>query len=297
MKDFVAANQFYYHDILAGLTELFSAFICYENEIEEDYLSSCTALSDINIDTVMKFCDKFSEFHQSLKLISNYLLYEGMAVLGLLEAQKFGDFNLDTVFKKLTIPLQFTTQGINYGPALTYHIRDMEQLQNSEKMAIKTFWVSNKSDEPGHCRPQDQNLEALFNNSVKNCFKLGTVQNVLNKASIIQEREKCHQNFKQEMLPNVTAKPNEHKIRPDSFIRLRAAWQKCLQELFAELKNNKAENNTESSIHALHSQDKLNDELATVRQLAKTRLEKFVAVKISQENGWCLQNPRFSEIL
>ena len=297
MKDFVAANQFYYHDILAGLTELFSAFICYANEIEDEYLSGCTALSDIKIDTVMKFCDKFSEFHPSLNLISNYLFYEGMAVLGLLEAQKFGDFNLDMVFTKLIIPLQFTTRGVNYGPALTYHIRDMEQLRNSEKMAIKTLWVSNKSDKPGHCRPQDQNLEALFNNSAKNCFKLGTVQNVLNKASMIQEREKCHQNLKQEILPDVNTKANEHKIRPDSFIRLRAAWQKCLQELFAELKSNKAENTTNSSIHALHSQDKLNDELVAVRQLGKTRLDKFVAVKITQENGWCLQNPRFSEIL
>ena len=92
-------------------------------------------------------------------------------------------------------------------------------------------------------------------------------------------------------------KANEHKIRPDSFIHLRAAWQKYLQELFAELKSNKVENNTESSSHALRSQEKLNDELVAVRQLAKSRLEKFFAVKILQENGWCLENPKVSEIV
>ena len=51
------------------------------------------------------------------------------------------------------------------------------------------LWVADKSSKPGHCRPQDHNLEAMFNNSVKNCFKLGTFENVLNKASMIQERQ------------------------------------------------------------------------------------------------------------
>ena len=65
---------------------------------------------------------------------------------------------------------------------------------------MNELWVSNKSDYPGHCRPQDQNLEALFNNSAKNCFKLGTVQNDVNKASLIQERETYHANLKEELL-------------------------------------------------------------------------------------------------
>ncbi len=97
------------------------------------------------------------------------------------------------------MPLQFTARGINYGPALCYHIRDMKHLRPFEETAIRTLWVSNKSSTPGHWRPQDQNLEAMFNNSAKNCFKLGTVPNVLNKSSMIQEREQCHANLKEEL--------------------------------------------------------------------------------------------------
>eukprot|EP00112_Aurelia_sp_Birch-Aquarium-sp1_P005482 Seg1622.9 transcript_id=Seg1622.9/GoldUCD/mRNA.D3Y31 product="hypothetical protein" protein_id=Seg1622.9/GoldUCD/D3Y31 len=298
MKDFVSSNEFYYHDILAGLTELFLAYLAFANEIREGSVPESTTLNCINLSGVKEFCETMSKFHPALKLVSDYLFTEGIAVLGLLEAQKFGDFDLDMAFTKVITPLQFTTRGINYGPALTYHIRDMKQLRPFEESAIRSLWVSNKSDEPGHCRPQDQNLEALFNNSAKNCFKLGTVQNVLNKASMIQEREKCHRNLKIELSSDNNSKPNDHKFRSNSFIRLRAAWHKGLLILFQELKANKQENLANSSLYHLHCKEiSLNKELLTVRELGEERRDKFVAVKINQENGWCLQNPKFPEVL
>ena len=69
----------------------------------------------------------------------------------------------------------------------------MAQLRPVEHQAVENLWVVNKcSSPPGHCKPQDQNLEAMFNNSAKNCFKLDSVQNVLSKSSLIQKRERCH---------------------------------------------------------------------------------------------------------
>ena len=277
MKDFVSSNEFYYHDILAGLTELFLAFLAFANEIQEGSFPEGTTLNCIDLSGVKEFCETMSKFHPALKLVSDYLFTEGMSVLGLLEAQKFGDFDLDMAFTKVITPLQFTTRGINYGPALTYHIRDMKQLRPFEEIAIRSLWVSNKSDEPGHCRPQDQNLEALFNNSAKNCFKLGTVQNVLNKASMIQEREKCHRNLKIELTSDDNSKPTMHRFRPNSFIRLRAAWHKGLLALFQELKANKQENIDNSPLYPLHCKEvSLNKELLTVRELGEERRDKFI---------------------
>ena len=239
-----------------------------------------------------------SIFHPALKIVSDYLFTEGLSVLGLLEAQKFGEFDLDMAFTKLITPLQFTTRGINYGPALVYHIQDMKHLRPFEETAIRTLWVSNKSDEPCHCRPQDQNLVALFNNSAKNCFKVGTVQNMLNKASMIQEREKCHRNLKLELMSDNSTKPTTYKFRYNSFIRLRASWHKGLILLVHKLKSNKQGNLLLHTLYPLHCKDiSLNKELLYVRKLGEERRDKFVAVKINQVNGWCLENPKFPEVL
>ena len=295
MKDFDTSNQFFYHDVLAGLTELALAYIHHSNE---DLPTESASLKCIDIASIREFCDKFVQFHPGLKVITDYLFTEGISVLGFLDAQKFGDFELDMLFTKLVAPLQFTTRGINYGPVLVYHIRDMEQLRPFERTAVRNLWVSNKSDEPGHCRPQDQNLEALFNNSAKNCFKLGNVQNVLNKASMIQEREKSHRNLQTELQNDNKAKPTLHQFRAESFLHLRAAWHKGINSVFEETKANKQNNITDGKLFALHSKSvTLNSDLTTVRETGKNRLDKFVAVKINQENGWCLQNPKFPEVI
>ena len=167
------------------------------------------SLHSIEASERIQFCDGTSRHNPSLKLVSDFLFYEGLTVLGLLEAQKYGDSNKDMLFTKILALLQFTIRGINYGPALVYHL-EMAQLRPVEHEAIQNLWVVNKCSSPGHFRPQDQNLEAMFNNSTKNCFKPGTVQNVLNKSSLIQESERCNKNLKDELsLSNSTAKQNK----------------------------------------------------------------------------------------
>eukprot|EP00112_Aurelia_sp_Birch-Aquarium-sp1_P022304 Seg625.3 transcript_id=Seg625.3/GoldUCD/mRNA.D3Y31 product="hypothetical protein" protein_id=Seg625.3/GoldUCD/D3Y31 len=198
MKDFETCNEFYYHDVVAGLIELVRVYKQYANGLQDDINDGdqgnrLDGFSESpNLDSLQRFCLSHANKQPALKLLSGYLLSDGLAVIGLLEAQKFGEFDLDQTFTKLITPLQFTTRGVYYGPALVNHLKDMYLARPHTKVTINDLWVSNKSDYPGHCRPQDQNLEALFNNSAKNCFKLGTVQNVVNKASLIQERETCH---------------------------------------------------------------------------------------------------------
>ena len=255
MKDF---------DVVAGITELLLAYLKYENE-DNDY--EAISINNAEIEKVQEFCKKLAKYQPELNIIANYLFEEGLSVLGLLEAQKHGDFDLDMLFTKIIIPLKFTARGVNYGPALCHHIRDMELLRPFEETAIKTLWVSNKSSEPGHCRPQDQNLEASFNNSTKNCFKLGTVQNVLNKASMIQEREQCHSNLKEELhMNNFKATPSKHQFRADSFIRLRACWCRGLSEIFERLHANTVIEDFEpTEIDTLHSNtDVVNLDLSNV---------------------------------
>ena len=296
MKDFDSSNQFYYHDILAGITELLGAIQKYERKVtnlEE------AGKHDLNLEQVKEFCEHFAKYEPELKVIINYLFYEGLSVLGFLEAQKNGDFDLDMLFIKIVIPLQFTTRGFNYGPALCYHVRDMFLLRPFEESNVRTLWVSNKSSEPGHCRPHDQNLEALFNNSAKNCFKLGTVQNVLSKASMIQERELCHNNLKTELrIAEYKAKPSTHRLKITSFIRLRACWQKGLEKVFNSLLKHKADDFIPKEMHGLHSiNESINFDLTNVREIREKRVDKFVSVKVGQVDGWKLENPKFPEIL
>ena len=300
MKDFDSSNQFFYHDVMAGLTELIIAFLKYHSrETQDSQVPEALTIQDVDILKVWDFCKSKSKYQPALSLVANYLFEEGLSALGLLEAQKFGDFDPDMLFTKLIVPLQFTTRGINYGPALCYHIRDMHSLRPHEESAIRNLWISNKSSTPGHCRPQDQSLEAQFNNSAKNCFKLGTVENVLNKASMIQERESCHKNLKDELcVDKHKVKPSIHQFKADSLIRLRACWRKGLNEIFKDLAERIASESNSDNITSMHSKNIIvNPELVNVRKIGEDRIDKFVSVKITQADGWRLQNPTFSEIL
>ena len=166
MKDFDTSNEFFYHDTISGLTELSIAYLQYKKNSPDTHIS----LQSIDARDLIQFCDEQSANNPSLKIVSDYLLYDGRTVLGLFEAQKFGDFNLDMLFTKIIVALQFTTRGINYGPALVYHPLEMAQLRHVEHQAVENLWIVNKCSSPGHCKPQDQNLEAMFNNSAKNCL-------------------------------------------------------------------------------------------------------------------------------
>ncbi len=286
MKDFDSCNEFYIHDVISGLIEL---KIFYEKCRKELGLHLETANNSEN-ESIRNFCNERSDKVPGLKIACDYLLRDGLAILALLEAQKFGDFELDTVFSKIVIPLQFTCRGTYYGPALINHMKDLTLAKQETKNFISELWVANKSDFPGHCRPQDQNLEALFNNSAKNCFKLGTVQNVLHKSALIQERESCHQNLKSELSSEVKKKERIHRLRPQSLVRLRACWNKGFNELLLEIKDRTEEDQT-FPIHSFNDKSiLLNNAILKANETGEDRVKKFIAVKISQINGWQLQN-------
>ena len=252
-----------------------------------------SALFETNLSDVRLLCLKYAKKQPALKLVVDYLLSDGLAVLGLLGAQKFGNFDLDQLFTKIIAPLQFTTRGTNYGPALVNHLQDMASARPHTKQTIRNLWVANKSAEPGHGRPQDQNLEALFNNSAKDCFKLG------NKASMIQEREVCHRNLQEELSVDIhTSKPNAHSIRSGSLLRLRSCWFRGFESLFAELKGIISLDEPKICLHALHNNNlTLNPDIVKCDEIGRDRVAKYIAVKIEQKNGWKLQNSSFSEIL
>eukprot|EP00795_Rhopilema_esculentum_P011008 gene11008-19849_t len=97
---------------LSGLTELCLIYTKYANDIEEGQLSEEVTSSDIDLKKLLEFGDKFFEYNPALKLILDYLFFDGLSVLleaqksdGLLEAQKSGDLE-DTVFPKFL--LQFS---------------------------------------------------------------------------------------------------------------------------------------------------------------------------------------------
>ena len=150
----------------------------------------------------------------------------------------------------------------------------MAQLRPVEHQAVENLWVVNKCSSPGHCRPQDQNLEAMFNNSAKNCFKLGSIQNVLNKSSLIQERERCHKNLKTELnLHNSMAKPGKHEFRSSSIAQLRASWRRGLAHIFQSIKESNQEEPTAQNVVSLHSDSIiLNPDLVNARETGRERL-------------------------
>ena len=131
-------------------------------------------------------------------------------------------------------------------------------------------------------------MEALFNNSANNCFKLGTVQNVLNKASIIQERELCHRNLKQELdIDNCWTIPSKHQFKAGSFTPLHACWGRGLKVVFENLQLAKSSFNDQPvQLNALHSiNNAINHDVVNVEEIGKDRIKKFVSVKIAQLDG------------
>ena len=117
---------------------------------------------------------------------------------------------------------------------------------------------------------------------------------------MIHERDQCHRNLKAELDINSSkTKPSKHQFRADSFIQLRACWQRGLSGISEKLEVNTAIEDFEpTEIYPLHSNtDFINSDLSKVREIGKDRVDKFVSVKITQSGGWRLQNPKFSEVL
>ena len=98
-------------------------------------------------------------------------------------------------------------------------------------------------------------------------------------------------------LHNSMVKPGKHKFRSSSIARLRASWRRGLAHIFQSIKESNQEEPTAQNVVSLHSDSViLNPDLVNARETGKERLKKFMAVKMTQKNGWCLENLKFSEM-
>ena len=63
MKDFDTSNEFFYHDIISGLTELSIAYLQYKNNSPDTHIS----LQSIDARDLIQFCDKHSANNPTFK--------------------------------------------------------------------------------------------------------------------------------------------------------------------------------------------------------------------------------------
>ena len=165
MDDFDLSNSFFYHDQVAGLTELILAVKRYHKE--RSTRDAQHQMPSINIKTLKEFCDNQGGNCPTMCVISKYLLEDNMYTLAYLESQKFGNLQLNEAAHKKAAPFNFTTRAVHYGPDYIGHIRNLELARPHEREASKYTWTENRRQEPGHRRPQDQALEARMNKAVK----------------------------------------------------------------------------------------------------------------------------------
>ena len=71
-------------------------------KLHSDY--EAVSINNADIEKAWEFCKKFGKCQPELNVIANYLFEEGLSVLGLLEAQKHGDFDLDMLLPRLSFP-------------------------------------------------------------------------------------------------------------------------------------------------------------------------------------------------
>ena len=216
MSDYEESNLYFIHDVICGIQELqlaikkfmetkFSSGVerqetttcfCYENKNDFSIFDSTTDehLGETTAG-IRFFCEEFAKYKPTLKVIYEYLFEDGMFIVAINEAQRYRLFDLEYVFTKLIAPLEFTTRGINCGPALVAQMKHTMILRPHERDALKVLFMSNKSKGKGKCQPQDKNPETEFNNASKNAFKLGTVQTILSRSATIQEKHESHKNL------------------------------------------------------------------------------------------------------
>ena len=121
--DFISSNDFFLTDVLAGISELL--LVCSKVTSKE---SDTITFTDLH-----SFCESYEDHHPEMKLIKQYLLRYGTCLIGLLEAQKFGNYDLNLAMTKMLCPLNFTTRATHYAPDTVGHIHNMEILSASEK--------------------------------------------------------------------------------------------------------------------------------------------------------------------
>lgn len=137
MKDFDMSNKFFYCDVIAGITEFVFA-------IKKHQLKRSTKLTNVyDLERIQAFCKQFAHICPELTIVERYLLSEGLAVISLLEAQKFGNHEINLAFTKEIAWFNFTTRATTYGPAYIGHIKNMITLRPHELEIAQLLWTEN----------------------------------------------------------------------------------------------------------------------------------------------------------
>ena len=317
MSDYEESNLYFIHDVICGIQELqlaikkfmgtkFSsgverqettACFCYENKNDFSIFDSTTDEHLGETTTGIRFfCEELAKYEPTLKVIYEYLFEDGIVAIN--EAQRYGLFDLEYVFTKLIAPIEFTTRGINYGPALVAQMKHTMILRPHERDALKVLFVSNKSKEKEKCQPQDKNLETEFNNASKNAFKLATVQTILSRSATIQEKHESHKNLQIEIGRKRKAYKNKAKqiLNPNRVIRLHACWRKAFKELSLCSFKDPQDANKHAICCPFDAAIKINQDISNAKSKGVEHLERVVEVKEMKKNGWRFQNPSFPEI-
>ena len=114
MDDFDLTNDFFYYDLIAGLTELFIAVKRYlkkQSEHEYESLDVPQEQDPLTFASLKDICTKIANKNPTLKIVLKYLLEDNLSTAGFLESQNFGNFSLNQSIQKLTAPLNFTTNA------------------------------------------------------------------------------------------------------------------------------------------------------------------------------------------
>ena len=308
MDDFDLTNDFFYYDLIAGLTELLIAFDKYNKDkiaFEQSNNAPQAANqepdnTEVTFVSLKNFCAEFVVKNPILKMTLKYLFEDNLCTIRFLESQNFGNFELNQSLHKLTAPLNFTTNACYYAPDIIGHTANIETLRGWDKDALKLLWTTNESSLPGHCHPQDQCLEATMNCAVKNDVKIFTTSNVTTRAATVQNREDTSKNLKDELFipPGVNLSISK-KVNITSILNLRALWRKYFNSTIQFSPQQDANNTVtaaDSTVHALHNKDKLlNQDLENETEKRTDMVENCIKVKVQQKGGWTYANPPVTE--
>ena len=277
LDDFGSSNDFFLTDVLAGISELL--LVCSKASKESDTIT----FTDLH-----SFYESYEDHHPEMKLIKQYFLRNGPCLIGLLEAQKFGNYDLNLATTKMLCPLNFTTRATHYAPDTVGHIRNMENLSASEKEIGRFLFTFNRRKDPGHRIAQDQALEANFNRDNKNDLRIGTAKNVIKRAALCQRRQESHKLLHSELTRGDCAHTSKRSaiqtnVSPDNLLRLRAAWRKAFSQInFSNEDSLDFEDSSAGAkqIHSLHDNNVwLNPEVLQDTEVGHAVLQDYVKIK------------------
>ena len=112
--------------------------------------------SDLTYSDLVSFCELHQINFPEMKLVRQYLLSYGPCLIGLLEAQKYGNYELTLAMTKEIFPINFTTRATHYGLDTIGHIKNIVNSSKSSTDIQKTLYTFNRRKESGHHIPRKQ---------------------------------------------------------------------------------------------------------------------------------------------